>query len=373
MKKELELKGISEEEIFGICTYAIYGGGLIIFMELMKSLKVNTIFLNSKVQNFYGNVKTINYVEFQVLSKKFSVVLSFIVNFIKIFLYISKNIRTHKTVIVNDFGSLIYIAFHLLYKKLRVIFFCHTSFPKSTFNRVILSKFINFYSDTVIVPSQYLKDELILMGVKENKIVCIYNGIDIPHVQNDLNNDEYLNIAIFGLIDKLKGQDIFAEAVSEIKNEGFSIRGYIVGPIGDNDFFTDIKKTYSQSFVDQTIKYEGILNHGEALELMAKMDIIVCLSRYRETLPTVLLEALALKKPVIGTLVGGIPEIITNNVNGFLISPGNSSELKNSIIQLYKNKDLRCDFGNSGLRIFNEKFLKDNFVAKHRQIVFNVN
>lgn len=79
-----------------------------------------------------------------------------------------------------------------------------------------------------------------------------------------------------------------------------------------------------------------------------------------ETFGQVYLESMACGLPVIGTNVGGIPEIISNNNNGFLIPPNNPAFLAQKIEELIVNKEIRENFISEGIKTINEKFSVKN-------------
>ncbi|MDD4354135.1 MAG: glycosyltransferase family 4 protein, partial [Candidatus Nanoarchaeia archaeon] len=84
-------------------------------------------------------------------------------------------------------------------------------------------------------------------------------------------------------------------------------------------------------------------------------DIFVMASQM-ESFGLAYAEAMACGIPVIGTSVGGIPEIINNNVNGFLIEPKNSVELAKKIQTLLKNPDMREEMGREGVKKIKHAF-----------------
>ena len=78
-----------------------------------------------------------------------------------------------------------------------------------------------------------------------------------------------------------------------------------------------------------------------------------------ETLGQVYLEAMASGVPVIGTNVGGVPEIITNNYNGFLIPPNNAALLSQKIDELLSNPEMAASFAKEGLETIRQKFIEE--------------
>ena len=78
---------------------------------------------------------------------------------------------------------------------------------------------------------------------------------------------------------------------------------------------------------------------------------------------SVLLEAMALAKPIVATRTGGIPEVVLNGVTGILVSPGDSGELANGIMQLLGDNALAKEMGLKGKERVKE-FSKDKMVEK---------
>ena len=78
------------------------------------------------------------------------------------------------------------------------------------------------------------------------------------------------------------------------------------------------------------------------------------------------IEAMAQKKPVIASRIGGIPEIIINNKTGYLIEPNNPDLICDRVLRLYNNKKLSSDFGKKGyerfIKLFDEKIMVYNYM-----------
>ncbi len=90
---------------------------------------------------------------------------------------------------------------------------------------------------------------------------------------------------------------------------------------------------------------------------------IFALPSENETFGQVFIEAMASGTPVIGTKVGGIPEIISDSYSGFLVTPNDSSELAQSIESLLKDKQLKERIVNAGLKTVREKFTAESQFA----------
>ena len=88
---------------------------------------------------------------------------------------------------------------------------------------------------------------------------------------------------------------------------------------------------------------------------MACVDVAV-LPSYFEGMGRVLLEAMAMGKPVVGTRVGGIPDLIEDGVNGFLVEPGNEIQLTEAILRILTEKELAKQLGANGRRKIQSRY-----------------
>ena len=118
---------------------------------------------------------------------------------------------------------------------------------------------------------------------------------------------------------------------------------------------------YKNKIYDELKKYEnfkwlGSLKYPDKVrEYLSEIDIYALVSGI-DMSPLTLQEAQLMKKPVIATNVGGIPELMKNDKTGFLVKKGNSEELIEKISFLVNNKEKREEFG-----IVGKKFVEENF------------
>jgi len=97
---------------------------------------------------------------------------------------------------------------------------------------------------------------------------------------------------------------------------------------------------------DKRIKYHGFLNENELKGLLCMSDFLVIPSLWEEPFGRVIIDAYKSCIPVIGSNIGGIPELIINNQTGFLIEQGNCDELAEKIELLEKNRDININMYN---------------------------
>jgi len=110
---------------------------------------------------------------------------------------------------------------------------------------------------------------------------------------------------------------------------------------------------------EKNVIFKGLLSRHEYLDLLSKCDCLVLLSKW-EAFPISILEAMALGKTVITTPVGGIPELVDNGINGFLVQR-DSKDVADKIIYLYKNPELLKQISMRNLQDA-KKFYWDNII-----------
>ena len=97
------------------------------------------------------------------------------------------------------------------------------------------------------------------------------------------------------------------------------------------------------------------------------MDVFV-LPSLSEGLPLSILEALAIEKSVVATDVGGIPEVMQNEVTGYLVPPKNPQILADKILQLLLNPQLAADFGKAGRKRVEEAFSLEHMIQEYQSL-----
>jgi len=210
--------------------------------------------------------------------------------------------------------------------------------------------------DEITTVSKSMKNYLILNGIRPD-IDGIYNGIDLEmidsifkHKQETNDNKEELKLIFPGGQKKQKGGELLLNALKEIKNEKYKIKLFYCGKVDDR---------FIKNHQEKNVIFKGLLSRHEYLDLLSKCDCLVLLSKW-EAFPISILEAMALGKTVITTPVGGIPELVDNGINGFLVQR-DSKDVADKIIYLYKNPELLKQISMRNLQDA-KKFYWDNII-----------
>lgn len=107
------------------------------------------------------------------------------------------------------------------------------------------------------------------------------------------------------------------------------------------------------------------------VEVKIRMKNCYCLvvPSITEGLPRVILEAMALSKPVIASRVGGIPDLVKDGENGFLFEVGNVQELAEKLRILLSNKEMAVEMGKFGRELIQSRFSNEKYIAKYLEMI----
>jgi len=202
----------------------------------------------------------------------------------------------------------------------------------------------------------------------KNKTTFIHN---IPPVLDYSEKNKYIRKE-FGILET----DVVFTTVSRIVyDKGYEILAKTIKQIFNNTKIVDIKflivgngnyEPELRNLLSDEIKLNKVILAGkrnDVMNVLSESDVFV-LPTLHENLGNVFLEAMATKKACIGTRVGGVPEVIENNITGILIPENDTDALSSAILKLYSNKQLRENMGDNGFVRFNEKFNADKLSRK---------
>lgn len=225
----------------------------------------------------------------------------------------------------------------------------------------LLSFMTDFLVDEYLPINQANYKELITCSkVSKKKTKVIHNGVRALQQKSNTQPFNYHNIAMVANFVYAKGQDIAVKAMNELLQKD---KRYHLTFIGGENSANQTNKTPITDGIKKMIDDLNISVHfsfyGYADDMstaIAPFDIII-LPSYSEGTPNVLLEAMSLKKMVIASAVGGIPEFVIHGKTGFLHENKQYHELSDLIIHLQELSTAELDtIRENGYRIWQEKF-----------------
>lgn len=201
--------------------------------------------------------------------------------------------------------------------------------------------------DLIITPSDFLHKKL-EEELKRVRIVTLPNFVEVNEYKKVQKGDE--NYAFyFGRLSVEKGIINLLTAFSKQK-EG---KLYIAG---DGPERSRIEEFIKNNNLGNRVKLLGFLNSKELKKYIAKSSFVVVPSICYENCPFSVLETLAIGKAIIGSRIGGIPELILNGENGLLYNYDSIDELKEKIEWMFKNKNSREKMGKNSLNLVEKKY-----------------
>ncbi|MBN2410904.1 glycosyltransferase family 4 protein [candidate division KSB1 bacterium] len=173
--------------------------------------------------------------------------------------------------------------------------------------------------------------------VDKNKIRVVANGINLlPYQDKQFNKTEIPSVLFLGELSQRKGIEDLILAAKHIRDKEFQVNFILAGPCD----LERLKSLLRQYDLENSVGITGPVYGQEKIDLLKKSWCFV-LPSYAEGMPISILEAFAAGLPVIATNVGGIPDLISDQTNGFLIPPGDVRALTKYIINLLNNYTLR--------------------------------
>ncbi len=142
-----------------------------------------------------------------------------------------------------------------------------------------------------------------------------------------------------------KGIGEFVEAATAIREEGIQARFALIGKLDEGNPACVESETLTRWQKEGNVEWWG---WQEDIYACISLADIVCLPSYREGLPKILLEAASCGRPIVTTDVPGCREIVMDGVNGLLVQVKSTEALKEALIRLIKDRDLRIRMGEAG-------------------------
>lgn len=224
------------------------------------------------------------------------------------------------------------------------------SWPGSQF-QLWLEAFCLRRADFVVANSDYLRRRYLSeFDVSKERSSVIYNGITVPHSDAGIGPDLRAArgwdardiVALYvGRVEYLKGSDLLFTALQAAHNTVPNLRAVIVGEVSPA-----FQPAYDE-FMGQNrewVWHPGSLSNADVFSLAQQSSLFILPSRV-ETFGRVVVEAQLCGLPVVATNVGGIPEIVTDGVTGWLVEPENSEALTSAVIEVCLDLDAAQTIG----------------------------
>ena len=240
--------------------------------------------------------------------------------------------------------------------------------------RNILRAIIQKLNNCIIVVSNGVGQAMFSKNTRLHpKVITCYDWLDMGIVGHCEGTGEFRSeigvskelvlIGAVGRLEPWKGQHIFIKAAALVANYHPQTRFVIVGGKVSGrgrEKYGDVLRTLASDLkIDDRIHFAGYRN--DISNVLAALDIYVHCSVAPDPLPGVVMEAMAMGKPVVGPRAGGVPEEIEDGKTGLLYNPGDYQDMAKTICRLISSPDLAKDYGVAGklraMTVFNKDLL----------------
>jgi glycosyltransferase involved in cell wall biosynthesis len=247
---------------------------------------------------------------------------------------------------------------------------CHSTYYGLFLKERVRLWLLSFYTTNIIAVSQAVKKSLVdYVCIPAGKVSVIYNGIDdigrdkdskrgTVRAQLGLASDDFV-IGCLGRLVDMKGQRYLIDAMSMILKSHSSCKCLI---IGEGPQRQELLDHIQKSSLGQSVLLLGM--RRDIPDLLSAMDIVASPSILKEGLPLALAEGAAMALPLVATDIGGSPEVVHDQVNGFIVRPRDPSILADKICFLIEHPDVRQAMGEQSRKIWETDFRKDDMMKK---------
>jgi glycosyltransferase involved in cell wall biosynthesis len=203
------------------------------------------------------------------------------------------------------------------------------------------------------------------LNIDKNRLSLIYDGLNLEEYRNfkstcfreEYNLNSAMLIGSIGRIVEGKGQKEFVLVAKEILEKKQNIKFVITGDAktGPDAYFKNVKELAASNNLDESLIFTGW--REDVKNVLSALDIFVFTSTtYAEGLPNIIIEAMALAKPVVSTRIAGPADIVVDGKTGFLVPAGDIRTMANKIIYLLEHPDIARRMGEEGRKRAEELF-----------------
>jgi glycosyltransferase involved in cell wall biosynthesis len=209
------------------------------------------------------------------------------------------------------------------------------------------------------------------LRIGRGKTTIVRLGLDLQHLTNAQPGQLRRELAVpadaplVGIVGRLvpiKALDLFLDAASLVAKDNPGVHFAIVG---DGELWDQLHVDVETRDLAQRVHFTGWRHDLAAV--YSDLDVVVCCSRNEGT-PVALIEACAAGRAVVGTEVGGVPDIIAAGVNGLLVPSGDAGALAAAVSELIADPARRRSMGLAGRQMVMERHSSDRMVSELKHI-----
>jgi colanic acid/amylovoran biosynthesis glycosyltransferase len=196
----------------------------------------------------------------------------------------------------------------------------------------------------VICISDFARSQLMALSDPDiwDRFHVVHVGIPIAQFTREASPPvEGSSILFVGRLVAVKGQAVLLESLALLAERGLRVRTVIAG---EGPMRTRLEQLVERLRLNSQVSFAGAVGQDEIHALYADASIF-CLPSFAEGVPCVLMEAMAMKLPVVTTRIAGVPELVDDGRSGVLVAPGRADQLADALERLLIDPALRARMG----------------------------
>ncbi|MBD3335387.1 MAG: glycosyltransferase [Candidatus Eisenbacteria bacterium] len=179
--------------------------------------------------------------------------------------------------------------------------------------------------DLYLSPSRFLRDKVIAMGLSGGSVRHLNNFLPVEGFKPRFGGPPVVVYA--GRLSREKGLAALLEA-ARLQNVG---RGWTLRILGEGPLRETLERRVRQDGLEEGVRFEGYRSGEDLKDAIRESRVVIVPSEWYENQPYAIVEAFALGKPVIGSRIGGIPELVRDGASGWTFPPGDAAALGEAI------------------------------------------
>lgn len=212
-----------------------------------------------------------------------------------------------------------------------------------------------------------------VLKLSPEKVVPLHNGIELRKLTESsfetrkrlgLDNFEGVFFGVVALMEKRKGHQVLLDALIHLNKIDSAVLSNIVLLLeGDGPLRGELEDYVRQHNFKDRVRFVGV--EDNVFDFIWALDVLVFPSIDNEDFPNVIIEGMALSRPVIASHLAGTPEQVVDGVTGLLVPPGDCAALASALRKLALDPELRNKLGANALQRFKDNFTADKAVARY--------
>jgi glycosyltransferase involved in cell wall biosynthesis len=207
-----------------------------------------------------------------------------------------------------------------------------------------------FAPSRVLAVSDSAGLSLIEGGIPSDRVITLYNGIDLAALRSaaarlPAPENGVVRVGSIGRMTPMKGHAVVIDAAARLLERGVQARFVIAGAAAQeapghvNELHARVERLGIADRVELISPFDDLA------ALLSSLDVLVHASVLPDSLPTTVIESMALGKPVVATALGGVRELIRDTENGFLVPPNDAGRMADVVAELLAAPERRAAVG----------------------------